>query len=211
MRRRASRFQAHSPTFNAFKPNEGCQVTASKFVEPISLASDTESSWSFSFGKAEQLRDYDLRGIVDNLVWAGLFVWDGLDTKNIYYEWHLEDNDDELLKEAIRDLDNARLEAAEEGYRRPSQLAISNARVILDQMYPVRARRYEVYPMPDGEIAVDAPVDGSSIVIVCDSEGGVLYLRNVSGEQESVRYQSLSQLSENKLREDLVRLEAIGG
>lgn len=186
-------------------------MTASKFVEPISLVSDTESSWSFSFGKGEQLRDDDLRGIVDNLVWADLFVWDRLDAKGIYYEWHLEDNDDELLKEAIRDLDNARLEAAEEGYRRPSQLAISNARGILDQMYRVRARRYEVYPMPDGEIAIDAPVDGSSIVIVCDSEGGVLYLRNASGEQESVRYQSLSQLSENKLREDLVRLEAIGG
>lgn len=107
------------------------------------------------------------------------------------------------LLEAIRDLGDVTLEAEEEGYRLPSDTAISNARVALGMMYRIHARRYEVYPMPDGEVAVDAPERGSSVMVICDSEGGIRYLQNVKGKQEYVCYRSLQSLPGSRLKEGL--------
>ena len=61
------------------------------------------------------------------------------------------------LNDALRDLREARDEAREEGLPQPSDTALRNAERLLREMYGISPRRFEVYPTPDGEIAIDAP------------------------------------------------------
>ena len=61
------------------------------------------------------------------------------------------------LQATLLDLDDAEREALEDGFPIPSKLALENARRLVHAMYGIAGRRYEVYPTPDGEIAIDAP------------------------------------------------------
>ena len=80
------------------------------------------------------------------------------------------------LAEALRDLNESSAEAIEEGYSVPSDTALENAERLLKAMYRLSPRRYEVYPTPDGEIAIDAPGGyNRSVLLLCDSEGGALW------------------------------------
>ena len=74
------------------------------------------------------------------------------------------------LRDALRDLDEATAEAREEGFPLPSDTALTNARRLLPTMYELSPCRSEVYPMPDGEIAV--PESGSSVLVLCEPDGG---------------------------------------
>ena len=86
------------------------------------------------------------------------------------------------LISALRDLREAVDEAREEGFLVPSNKALKYARTILYAVYELSPRRYEVYPTPDGEIAIDAPGGfGRSVLLLCDSDGGALCLVNVNG------------------------------
>ena len=77
------------------------------------------------------------------------------------------------LNDALHDLREARDEAREEGLPQPSDTALGNAERLLREMYGISPRRFEVYPTPDGEIAIDAPDgQGRSVILLCDSEGG---------------------------------------
>lgn len=86
------------------------------------------------------------------------------------------------LAAALRDLEEALDEAAEEDFPTPQEAAFDNARRLLRAMYAISPRRFEVYPTPDGEIAIDAPDGrGSSVLLLCDSDGGALCLVNMKG------------------------------
>ena len=61
------------------------------------------------------------------------------------------------LEAALEDLRDAPAEAEDEGYPQPTQLALSNAERILRQMHALFPTRLEVYPTPDGELAIVAP------------------------------------------------------
>ena len=61
------------------------------------------------------------------------------------------------LYDALYDLQEAKDEALEEGFPVPSEMALENAERLLREMYLISPRRFEVYPTPDGEIAIDAP------------------------------------------------------
>ena len=56
--------------------------------------------------------------------------------------------------DACADLDHVAIEAAEEGHVVPSDKAQSNARRLLYAMYRIAPQRFEVYPMPHGEVAI---------------------------------------------------------
>ena len=60
------------------------------------------------------------------------------------------------LAHALRDSGEVRDEARAEGFPTPTDLAIKNANRLLKEMHPLSLHRFEVYPMPDGEIAIDA-------------------------------------------------------
>ena len=87
-----------------------------------------------------------------------------------------DDEDQDRLRAALSDLNEAVTDAAEEGFPRPTDDAIQSARRLLTQMYAIAPQRFEVYPTADGEIALDLPNERGSVILLCDSRGGALCL-----------------------------------
>ena len=109
------------------------------------------------------------------------------------------------LRDALRDLDEARDEAREEGFPTPSDTALGDARRLLYAMHRMRPRHFEVYPMPDGEIAIDVPGDGGhSVILLCEPDGGALCLVNMNGGHRRARYFDTDLLPDCFVREALV-------
>ena len=115
------------------------------------------------------------------------------------------------LREALHDLNEAREEAREEEFPEPSEAALRNARRLLRAMYGISPQRFEVYPTPDGEIAIDAPGDpGRSVLLLCDSDGGALCLVNMDDAYRRARYSSADRLPDGFVREALDELKQRG-
>ena len=116
--------------------------------------------------------------------------------------------DEDVLSEMLDDLNGATEEAREEGFPIPSQVALSNAERLLSEMYRILPRRFEIYPTPDGEIAIDAATGhGRSVILLCDSEGGALCLANLLSSHQRMSYTSISDLPDDFLRKALAELE----
>ena len=110
--------------------------------------------------------------------------------------------------DALQDLAEVSLEAKEEQFPIPSTEARVNADRILRAMYGVFPRRFEVYPMPDGEIAIDtASGPGYSVVLLCASDGSATCLVNINGAGRSESYPDASVLPDDFLREALQELQ----
>ena len=118
---------------------------------------------------------------------------------------------DEDLQAALEDLRQIADEAAEEGFSIPSNNALFNANRILKELHKIFPRRFEVYPTPDGEVAIDAPGGyGRSVVVLCDAEGGVLCLVNMDGRRRRARYSTADMLPDSFVRDALVELKQKG-
>jgi len=112
------------------------------------------------------------------------------------------------LAAALRDLEEALDEAAEEDFPTPQEAAFDNARRLLRAMYAISPRRFEVYPTPDGEIAIDAPDGrGSSVLLLCDSDGGALCLVNMKGRHRRAWYSTAEALPDGFVREAMAEIE----
>ena len=112
------------------------------------------------------------------------------------------------LNEALQDIQELTNEAFEEGFLPPSDKALNNAKRLLKEMYAISSRRYEIYPTPDNEIAIDAPGGyGRSVILLCGSDGGALCLVNMNGKHRRARYSSIGMLPDGFLREALAELE----
>ena len=111
------------------------------------------------------------------------------------------------LSDALNDLNEASDDARKEDFPAPSDLALSNAERLLKAMYKITPRRFEVYPTPDGEIAIDAPSgDGQSVLLLCEPNGGALCLANLQDGYRSNSYQNADALPDNFLRKSLAAL-----
>lgn len=109
---------------------------------------------------------------------------------------------------ALRDLDGAAEEAAEEGFPQPSHLALTNARHLLRDLYRLRPCRLEAYPTPDGEVALVVPGGhGRSVLLLCDSQGGALCSVNLNGRHRRARYDSAVMLPDGFVREAVQELD----
>ena len=116
---------------------------------------------------------------------------------------------DSELTEALNDLYESKAEACEESYPIPSDKALEDAERLLKAMHRISPRRYEIYPTPDGEIAIDAPGGyNRSVLLLCDSEGGALCLVNMNGNHRRARYSSSDRLPDGFIREALTELES---
>lgn len=83
---------------------------------------------------------------------------------------------DTKLEDALQDLREARDEAREDGFPEPSDTVIANAERLLKAMYEISPQRFEVYPTPDAEIAIDVPGGyGESNLLLCESSGAVYF------------------------------------
>ena len=106
-----------------------------------------------------------------------------------------------------QDLADVKNEAAEEGWPTPSEIACSGARRILVEMFELLPCRYEVYPTPHGEIAIDLPSGFSaSILVVCTPEGRAMYFVTAEGEDRIQENLPVNDFPDRFLREQLVRL-----
>lgn len=113
-----------------------------------------------------------------------------------------------LFFDALCDLDQVDDEAREEGFPAPSEVAARNAAGLLRQMFAWSDRRYEIYPTPDGEIAIDAPDGrGQSVLVLCASSGDVLCLVNVKTGHRRARYSTAAMLPDGFIREALADLD----
>ena len=111
------------------------------------------------------------------------------------------------LADALADLADASEEAREDGLPIPSQDLLASAEDLLRKLYPVWPHRFEVYPMPDGEIAIDAPNRrGSSVLILCEPTGEVLCMVNNEGKHQRKRYTSPDDVLDVFLSEALASL-----
>ena len=111
------------------------------------------------------------------------------------------------LAEAIEELDDVTSYAEEIEVETPSAAAFDNARRLLKAMYRISPRRYSVYPMPDGYIAIDARGGkGRIAVVMCGSDGGVLCLVTVERERRRARYSSARDLPDGFIHEALANL-----
>ena len=116
------------------------------------------------------------------------------------------------LEAALEDLRAVPAEAKEEGYSPPTQLALSNAKRVLRRMYALFPTRLEVYPTPDGEVAIVAPGNSrSSVMVLCGSNGNALCMANMDGVHRRARYSVADHLPDGFLRDALDELTHLGG
>ena len=112
------------------------------------------------------------------------------------------------LEAALKDLQDARLEAEEEGFPCPSDEALNNAERVLWRLHDTWACRYEVYPMPDGEIAIH--VRGGprkSVALLFEPEGQVLCLVSLETSWRRARYSNSATLPDAFVIEALKELK----
>ena len=97
------------------------------------------------------------------------------------------------LLEALLDLHDVPRISKEDGDIAPDRDNLVRAEDILRAMYSTDPRPYSVYPMPDGDIAIDASSpQGSKVVMMCDSNGTARCLVYLNGEFDSREYDDLS-------------------
>lgn len=108
------------------------------------------------------------------------------------------------LNDGSKELAVVRSEAAEEGYPVPSYRAQENARGLLLSDLPAD---YEIYPTPDGAIAIDIPGGrGQSVIVMCDADGSVGCYVNLPRGVRRARYENGGSLPDGFLREALDEL-----
>lgn len=117
--------------------------------------------------------------------------------------------EDTELADALADLRTAPDEAREEGLLVPSRKALRNSEHVLREMHRIWSRRFEVYPMPKGEIAIDAPSGtGRSVIVLCDSQGGALCSVNLNGGHRRAHYSDARMLPDGFLRDAISEMTA---
>lgn len=112
-----------------------------------------------------------------------------------------------LLEAASADLAEVGIEAREEGFPRPTTISLETAARLLRELVSLSPRRYEVYPMPDGEIALHGGGRGSSVILCCEPQGGVVCRVNLEGAHRRAAYDDAAHLPDAFVREALEQLD----
>ena len=99
-------------------------------------------------------------------------------------------------------------EAQSEGYEIPGSIAIVNAEYIIRRIFDDLLCPFEVYPMPDGEVAIDVTNgNGSSVLILCCSNGSTLCCVNIDGNHRRAHYSNSDALPDSFMCEALEELQ----
>ena len=114
------------------------------------------------------------------------------------------------LVEALLDLYNSRKIAKEEGDVIPEEHALQKAERVLRAVYRATPRPYSVYPMSDGDIAIDAHTPhGTKVVVMCDPDGSARCLVNIDGEFSQRNYDDPSIIPDRFIMEALERTRTV--
>ena len=113
-----------------------------------------------------------------------------------------------LLEDALEDLKECPTEAHEQSFLAPTQVALRNAEHLLKIMFRLLPRRFEVYPMPTGAIAIQAShAPEIAISVLCEPDGEVLCLVSVPDYSRRAWYSTADFLPDGFLREALLALK----
>lgn len=111
------------------------------------------------------------------------------------------------LAEALAELDDVADYADEIEVEVPSAAAFDNARRLLKAMYRISPRGFSVYPATGGHIVIDARGANDNIVVVsCGSDGSVLCLATIDGEDRRSWYETARTLPDGFISEALAAL-----
>lgn len=90
------------------------------------------------------------------------------------------------LADALTDLREIVEEAEEKEFEVPTESTCQLADQLLHTMYAISPRRFEIYPMPTGEIAIDGhDGHGRRIIVFCGPNGNIRCLTNENGKRDS--------------------------
>ena len=116
------------------------------------------------------------------------------------------------LDDALEDLRECQDEAREKSFPIPTVTALNNAERLLKSMFSILPRRFEVYPMPSGAIAIQASkAPEVAISVLCESDGGALCLVSALDHSRRARYSTANYLPDGFLLEALQDLRRFGG
>ena len=122
------------------------------------------------------------------------------------------DPNEQRLSIAMADLQEAADYARDEGFAIPTSAAFDNAGRLLSEIHKISSLHLEVYPTPDGEIAVHVPNrKGRSVVLLCGSDGDALCLANLESGHRRKKYPSADTLPDKFLRQAFMDLESEQG
>ena len=117
---------------------------------------------------------------------------------------------DPQLYGAVNDLMEIDVEAREKDFPTPSVETKIIAESTLRVLHQIPPWRFEVYPMPEGEIAINASgVRRHSVLIICDLNGGAWCSVNMDSAHRRAYYSDMSVLPDSFVREALEELKQV--
>ena len=109
------------------------------------------------------------------------------------------------LWDALDDLRDVQREAQEDEGVIPDVDAVRRAGRVLIAMYRISPRPYAVYPMPDGEIVIDAATNyGTSLVVLCNPDGSAQCLAYIDNQYRPKDYADTEMLPDEFVMEALL-------
>ena len=111
------------------------------------------------------------------------------------------------LATAQRGLNAVREDAREEGFDPPAHHTIAIARDLLEQLWKINERQYQVYAGPEGEVCIDTANGlGQSVLFLCEPDGQVLCIANLKSGCEHQRCTSSQELPNDFVKRSLESL-----
>ena len=121
-------------------------------------------------------------------------------------------DDPSQLQSALDDLSEVIEEAEEKGYQIPSKTAISEAKRLLETMYEIAPQRFEVYPMPEGEVTIDATNEnGHYLMLLIANDGSARCLINSAGGRSRRHFNSTEDIPHEFLSESMLEIDVSNG
>lgn len=116
------------------------------------------------------------------------------------------------LADALDDLSEVIEEAEEKGYQAPTETAINAAKRLLETMYVIAPQRFEVYPMPGGEVTIDAKNQaGQYLMLLIANDGSARSLTNSASGRSRRNFASTDDIPSEFLRETLLETDVSNG
>lgn len=120
----------------------------------------------------------------------------------------LPPDNDAQVQALVAEVDAVEAEAREEGFPCPSVQARSNAKQLLNGIARIYHHDIDIYPTPDGEVAID--LSGGyrrSVLVFCDADGGALCMVSLMGVHRRAHYDEAPTQPDGFMREAIAELQ----
>lgn len=116
------------------------------------------------------------------------------------------------LADALADLSDLTEEAEEKGFHIPTDTVITEAKRFLGTMYEIAPQRFEVYPMPEGAVTIDATnQNGHYLMLLVANDGSARSLMKSTEGRSRRHFESTNDIPSEFLRESLLGIHIPNG